>query len=161
MSNRDTTNPYSPTADAGVARSKHRLTSNIWSIVVPTVTACVVGSIFFRSYFASVGDPTGGSISAGVTGLVVLPFVLLIRHVMRTSRSSESHSESTDFVADGYERALDGIEADVRPEIERKYADQWNASGLVKRWFLLRRIEREISDRVAERSQHISPTSLF
>ena len=121
--------------------------------------ACVVGSIFFRSYFASVRDPTDGSISAGVTGLLVLPFVLLIGHAIRTSRSPESYS--TDFVADGYERALDGVEADVRPEIERKYADEWNAAGLVKRWFLLRRIEREISERVAERSQHISPTSLF
>jgi len=154
-------NPYSPTADSCVTRPKHRLTSSIWTIVVPTAIACVVGSFFFRSYFASVGDPKGGSISAGLTGLVVLPFVLLIRHAMRTWRSQESSSESTAFVEDGYERVCDAIEADIRPEIERKYADEWNASGLVKRWFLLRRIEREISARVAEQSQHISPTSLF
>ncbi|WP_168564960.1 hypothetical protein [Crateriforma spongiae] len=69
--------------------------------------------------------------------------------------------DSNDFVADGYERALEGIEAEVRPEVESKYADEWNASGLVKRWFMLRRIEREIAERVAERSQHVSPTSLF
>lgn len=124
---------------------------------MPTVIASVVGSIFFRSYFASVGDPTGGSISAGVFGLVALPFVLLIRQATQKIRTPES----TDFIAGGFERALDAIEAEVRPEIERKYADQWNASGLFKRRSLLRRIEREISERVAQRSQHISSTSLF
>ena len=70
-------------------------------------------------------------------------------------------TDSNDFVVDGYERALVGIEAEVRPEIESKYADEWNASGLLKRWFLQRRIEREIAERVAERSRHISPNSLF
>ena len=69
--------------------------------------------------------------------------------------------DNNNFVADGYERALERIEADVRREIEGKYADEWNASGLVKRWFLLRRIDREIAEGVAERSQHISPTSMF
>jgi len=157
LSVRDTTNPYSPTSHSGVVRSAHRLTSNIWSIVVPTVIASVVGSIFLRSYFVSAGDPTGASISAGVTGLVVLPFVLLVRHATQSFRSLES----TNIVADGYERALDGIEAEVRPEIERKYADKLNASGLFKRWFLLRRIEREISECVVARSRHITSTTLF
>ena len=84
---------------------------------MPTAIASVVGSIFFRSYFA--------------------------------------------FVEDGYKRVCNAIEADIRPEIERKYADEWNASGLFKRWFLLRRIEQEVSARVVEQSQRISPTSLF
>jgi hypothetical protein len=64
-------------------------------------------------------------------------------------------------VADGYERAIAGIEAEVRPVIEQKYADEWNTSGIVGRWFLLRRIEREIVDCVAERSADISPDSCF
>lgn len=64
-------------------------------------------------------------------------------------------------MADGFERALDGIEAEVRPEIEQKYANEWNASGIVRRWFLSRRMEREIADIVAERSRHISAESLF
>lgn len=68
---------------------------------------------------------------------------------------------SSDFVADGYERVINGIEAEVRLEVEQKYADEWNASGLIKRWFMLRRIEQEIAEGVAERSQHISPESLF
>jgi len=77
------------------------------------------------------------------------------------TRSADRSDKSLDFVADGYERVLDGIEAEVRPEIEQKYADEWNASGVFKRWVLLRRIEREIADCVGERSAHISPDSLF
>ncbi len=68
---------------------------------------------------------------------------------------------SSSFVADGYERVLDAFEAEVRVEIEQRYATQWNVSGIFKRWLLLRRIEREIADCVAERSAHICPDSLF
>ena len=161
LSNREKPNPYSPTSTAGVIQPAHRLASHVWSIILPTAIASVVGSILFRSYFASVGDPRGGSISAGVTGLLVLPFVLLLRSTVRTFRSGSSDSKSTALVANGHQRVLDGIKADVRPEIEHKYAVQWNASGLIKRWFLRRRIEREIANCIAERSAHISPDSLF
>ena len=65
------------------------------------------------------------------------------------------------FVADGYERALDGIEAEIRSEIEQKYAIEWNESGPRQRWHLSRKINKEISARVAERSKHISPHSLY
>ena len=68
---------------------------------------------------------------------------------------------TTAFVADGYERALDGIEAEIRSEIEQKYAIEWNESGPRQRWHLSRKINKEISARVAERSKHISPRSLF
>jgi hypothetical protein len=158
---RDATNPYLPTMNLGVTPAKYRLASSVWSIVVPTAVACVVGSIFFRSYFVSVGDPDGGSISTGMAGLFALPFVLFARSAMRTYRYRDSETRSSNIVADGYERALDGIEAEVRLEIEDKYANQWNSSGLFKRWLLLRRIEREVVDRVAERAAHISPDSLF
>ena len=77
------------------------------------------------------------------------------------TRSAKLKNASSDFIDDGHERALDGIEAEVRPKIEQKYADEWNASGLVQRWFLMRRIERELADSVAEHSAHISPESLF
>lgn len=70
-------------------------------------------------------------------------------------------SLSNGFVVDGYERAINGIESEVRPEIEQKYADEWNASGLIKRWMLSRRIEKEIRVLVSERSKHISPEALY
>ncbi|MGB7323413.1 MAG: hypothetical protein WBD31_00980 [Rubripirellula sp.] len=75
--------------------------------------------------------------------------------------SEKLRNTSSDFVADGFERLLDGIEAEARIEIEQKYADEWNASGIFKRWILLRRMEREIADLVAERLAHVSPDSLF
>lgn len=65
------------------------------------------------------------------------------------------------FVDNGFERLLDAIEAEVRPEIEQKYADEWNACNIFQRWFLLERIEREIADIVSERTAHVSPDSLF
>jgi len=68
---------------------------------------------------------------------------------------------NSDFINGGYERAIEGMEAEARSDVEQEYADQWNASGLIKRWFLLRRIKREISERVADRAKHISPDSLY
>lgn len=161
VSNHEATSLYLPTANRGVTRHKHRLDSDIWLIVVPTALACVAGSIFFRSYFVSVGDPSGGSISAGVTGLLALPMVLLARFAMRTCRSIDPFSKSSAFVADGHERALQGIEAEIRPMVEQKYADEWSTSGVIKRWFLLRRMEREIAQLLADRSAPISPDSVF
>lgn len=74
---------------------------------------------------------------------------------------SQERDTSSDFLADGSARLLDGIEADARSEIERKHAAEWNASGIFRRWILLRRMEREIADLVAERTAHVSPDSLF
>ena len=65
------------------------------------------------------------------------------------------------FVEDGYQRTLAGFEAAIRPKVEEKYAQDWQNSGLIKRWILRRRIEREISEQVAQASEHISPDSLF
>lgn len=65
------------------------------------------------------------------------------------------------FVADGYKRMVAGIETQARQEIGLQYADEWKASGLIKRWILRRRIEREVADRVADRSAHVSPKTLF
>jgi hypothetical protein len=77
------------------------------------------------------------------------------------SRIDKISNSDQGFVADGYDRAIAGVEVEIRPMVEQKYADEWNASGLIKRWLLLRRIEREIGELVAERAKHISPDSLF
>ena len=93
--------------------------------------------------------------------VVAMALVFRIRATRKNWRTKTSRSSDSGFVVDGYERAIDGIEAEVRPEIEMEYAEEWNASGLIRRWFLLRRIERKIAERVAEQSKHISPNSLF
>ncbi len=75
--------------------------------------------------------------------------------------SKNEFESSNGFVVAGYQRAIEGIEAAIRPKVEEKYADEWRMSGLIKRWILRRRIEREISEQVAQASEHISPDSLF
>lgn len=77
------------------------------------------------------------------------------------TRTTKIDPSPPTFLPDGYERAIGAIEAEVRPEVEQRYCDEWNASGLIKRWFLLRRIKREIAVRVAERAAKISAEALF
>ena len=93
--------------------------------------------------------------------VVAMELAIRIRATRKNWRTKASRSSDSGFVVDGYERAIDGIEAEVRPAIEMEYAEEWNASGLIRRWFLLRRIERKIAERVAEQSKYISPDSLF
>ncbi len=88
-------------------------------------------------------------------------FILIRRIVAQVPRGPKARSESTGFVSDGFERALDGIELEVRAEIEAKYADEWNTSRLFKRWLLRQRIKREIAACVIQRSAHISDKALF
>jgi hypothetical protein len=73
----------------------------------------------------------------------------------------KARSESSGFVSDGFERAVDGIELEVRTEVEAKYAVEWKASRLFKRWLLRQRMKREITARIIERSAHISDKALF
>ena len=75
--------------------------------------------------------------------------------------SKKVFESSNGFVEDGYQRALAGIEATIRPKVEDKYAEEWRMSGLIRRCILRRRIEREILEQVAQASENISPDSLF
>lgn len=70
-------------------------------------------------------------------------------------------AEPSHLLADGYERLMDGEEAKIRAKVEAKYAEQWNASGWFKRWFLFRKIKREIAQHVAERTECVSREALF
>ncbi len=81
--------------------------------------------------------------------------------MVRAACGHQTRSESTGFVSDGFERAVNGIELEVRAEVEAKYADEWKASRLFKRWLLQQRMKREIAACVIERSARISEKSLF
>ena len=76
-------------------------------------------------------------------------------------QSENGGQANSHFVVDGFERAWEAIEAEVRPEVEEKYAQEWNSSGIIKRWCMLREIEREIADRVSERLKHVSDDAMF
>ena len=65
------------------------------------------------------------------------------------------------FVEDGFERARDGVEAEIRPEIEQLYAEQFQSLGRLGRWLLRHQIERQITLLVDERTRQISSDSLF
>lgn len=86
-----------------------------------------------------------------------------IRRVMRMLRMTTAcrAHETFGFVEDGELRLLAAIEAEVRPDIETKFAGQWQEAGLLERWFLLKQIDREVAEAVKERSKHLSPYSLY
>ena len=68
---------------------------------------------------------------------------------------------NSDFVANGRQNALKGIDADVRPAIEARYADEWKRAGYVRRWFLRRKINREVTARIAERQNEAPADALY
>ena len=80
---------------------------------------------------------------------------------MPKSKRSRSNASEIPFVLDGHSRAMKAIEAEVRSEIEQKYAEEWNGSGYMHRWFLLRTIDREVAARIQERIAEAPPDGLY
>ncbi len=79
----------------------------------------------------------------------------------RTLAASPDRSRESGFVADGHDRLIAAVESDVRFIVEAKYADDWNASGLMRRWKLQRKMDAEIAVLVAEMMPDVSPDALF
>lgn len=65
------------------------------------------------------------------------------------------------FVEDGYARAIEGMETEIRATVEAKYASQLEQCGFFQRSRLRSEIEKEITGLVAERARSISPEALF
>ena len=64
-------------------------------------------------------------------------------------------------MADGCDRLISAVESDARKVVEAKYADEWNASGLIRRWKLQRKMDAEISAIVAKTMPDVSPDAMF
>ena len=77
-----------------------------------------------------------------------------------TTHSRLKATESS-IVENGFDRAWAAVEAEVRREVEARYALEWGTAGLMQRWRLRRRMKREIQERVRERMNPISAYSLF
>ena len=75
--------------------------------------------------------------------------------------NGQAKMTNSKFVANGRRNALNGIDADVRAEIEATYADEWNNSSYIRRWFLLRKINREVATRIAERANEAPADALY
>ena len=110
----------------------------------------------------------GISVVAGwLPGLIYATFCLLIssivsRHVRcRFLHRHAKKENGAGFVVDGYKRALAAIEKEIRPVVERKYADEWTSARFIRRWRLRRKIEREIAVIVSKRSARISSDAIF
>ncbi len=56
------------------------------------------------------------------------------------------------FIEDGCRRARKAMEPEVRREVEEEFSAEWTDSGLVRRWFLLRKINAEVERRLDERA---------
>ena len=52
------------------------------------------------------------------------------------------------FVANGHQNARDALEPIIRAEIEQVFADEWNKSGLFRRWLLQRQMNIEVERRI-------------
>ncbi|MDM4019599.1 hypothetical protein, partial [Roseiconus lacunae] len=83
------------------------------------------------------------------------------RNLPRTLDDSRDAGRESAFVADGYDRFISAVESEARKFVEAKYADEWNASGLIRRWKLQRRMDAEISAVVAETMRDVSPDAIF
>ena len=85
------------------------------------------------------------------------------RHIMTEAQFPKNAGvqANLDFVVDGFDRAWNAVEAEIKHEVEEKYAQEWNSSGIIKRWRLQRLMEHEIAERVSERLKHISDDSMF
>lgn len=72
------------------------------------------------------------------------------------------HSAKTsDFVSDGYCNLVKAIDEEVRRTVDARYADEWYASGLFKRWRLQRKMDREVQAIVSEAVSKVSSKALF
>ncbi len=65
------------------------------------------------------------------------------------------------IVANGYSNVAAGVDSDARRLVEAKYADEWNAASLARRWKLQRRMDAEIAELAAKRMPNVSPEALF
>lgn len=68
---------------------------------------------------------------------------------------------NSNFVRGGRRRARKGIERELRSQVEGKYAEEWNASGIFRRLLLWRRIGREVKAGAAAKAYQAPPDALY
>lgn len=79
--------------------------------------------------------------------------------VVTTSRIKTGYRSG--IVVNRYSNLVSGVEAEARRTVEAKYADEWNAAGLVRRWKLQRMMNVEIKELVADLMPEVSPNAIF
>ncbi|TWU43570.1 hypothetical protein Poly51_63300 [Rubripirellula tenax] len=79
----------------------------------------------------------------------------------KLDKESTATDSPSGIVADGYDRLVSAVESDARRIVEAKYADEWNASGMLRRWKLQRQMDTETAAIVAATMPDVSPDALF
>ena len=80
--------------------------------------------------------------------------------MMRRDARSHLYAEHG-IVADGYERLVSAYELEARRIVEAKYAHEWNASGIIRRRRLQRKMDAEIAAIVAAPMPDVSTDTVF
>ena len=85
---------------------------------------------------------------------------------LNNSPSDSTSPESTagcgsGIVAYGYSNLVAGVDSDARRTVEAKYADEWNAAGLIRRYKLQRIMNAEIRKLASELMPKVSPKAMF
>lgn len=77
------------------------------------------------------------------------------------STSGKKTGCGSGIVANGYSNLVSGVESEARRTVEAKYADEWNAASLVRRWKLQRMMNHEIEELAAKLMPKVSPDAMF
>lgn len=65
------------------------------------------------------------------------------------------------IVENGHSNLVSGVNSEARRTVEAKYAEEWNAAGLVRRWKLHRKMNAEIEELAAKLMPEVSPDTMF
>ena len=77
------------------------------------------------------------------------------RSLLRALGASPDAGRESGCVADGYDRFVSAVESDARQIVERKYAEEWNASRLIRR--AIAPFSSDITGAIAHRLQESKP----
>ena len=81
-----------------------------------------------------------------------------------TLSNSASHKKTacgSGIVIDGYSNLVAGVCTEARQVVEEKYADEWRAANLYRRWKLRRIMDAEIKELAAKLMPNVSREALF
>ena len=89
------------------------------------------------------------------------PNTMTLNNSPVNSTSEKKTVCSSGIVVNGYSNLVFGVDSEARRTVEAKYAEEWNAAGLVRRWKLQRKMNAEIEELAAKLMPEVSPDAMF
>ncbi|TWU03342.1 hypothetical protein [Neorhodopirellula pilleata] len=84
-----------------------------------------------------------------------------IRKLRASFVSQMKTGRDTGIVPNGYANLAAGVNAEARRIVEAKYADQWQAAGVIGRWKLQRVMDAEINELATKLMPDVSSKAVF